>query len=114
MAVVPCRRNDGGLCKEPDLADSAPAALVMEGNISLVSQPLINRLFPDGFELESGNGVFLAEMSDEQYTANVYEAMFTPDRTPLQYALLEAIGDDDGVLVACDCGHRYVYRIRHV
>jgi hypothetical protein len=111
MAAIPCRLNDGGLCHDPNQARSTPTVLVTEGNISLLSQPMVNRIFPEGLQLEPSDSRALLEVPDERFVADMIDSVLLPEVSQLQIAVMDAIGQDDGVIVSCSCGHRWVYRI---
>lgn len=112
MAVVPCRHNDGGLCNEPDpLGRAGATVLVSQGNLSLLSEPLAGQLFPEGVRLEAERFVTEINMSQEKFMQEVFESVFSPEPSNLQRTMVRAIGQDDGVIVLCDCDHMYLYKI---
>lgn len=112
MAVVPCRHKDGGLCNEPDPVGRAGATvLVTQGNLSLLSEPLADQLFPEGIDLKEEKFVTEINMSQEAFMAEVFKSVFSPEPSNLQRSMVSAIGQGDGVIVLCDCDHMYLYTI---
>ncbi|WP_405761848.1 hypothetical protein [Streptomyces sp. NBC_00045] len=112
MAVVPCRHNDGGLCNEPDSVGSAGATvLVTQGNLSLLSQPLVDQLFPEGIHLKEDRFVTELTMPQDVFMAEVFQSIFSPEQSKLQRDVVREIGEGDGVIVLCDCDHMYLYKI---
>ena len=111
MPVIQCPMGDNGICQQPGPSEQAPAAVVTEGNISLLSQSLVNRLFPDGLPLNPEQAFQIEGITKDKYMTEILDSIFRPDLSKLQQTLMSTIGDSDGVLVPCSCGHLFVYRM---
>lgn len=105
MPVVRCPQGDNGLCFRPDGSTPVPTVLVSQGEISLLSHSLTTQLFPDGIKVDSSRALLVGEYSDEAFKDEIYDSVFQPEPSRLQLAIQETMGDDDGILVLCSCGH---------